>query len=134
MFTFFSSSDPTAQECSLAMNPLLYNNQQKRVHNWTDAATVSSRTVKAYSRLHNVMLFFVCCIASGELAQIHGSISKMKMEIQKIGPLDTIKGALAVAFVQTCAFTACANLGIFVKGDPGPTFRKQHGQGFFFFF
>ena len=30
------------------------------------------------------MLFSACCIASCEPAQIHGSISNMKMEIQKM--------------------------------------------------
>ena len=36
-----------------------------------------------------------------------------------------------MAFVRTCALTACADPGIFVKGGPGPMARKQHGQRFF---
>ena len=37
-----------------------------------------------------------------------------------------------MAFVHTCALTACADPGIFVKGGPGPMARKQPGQLFFF--
>ena len=61
-------------------------------------------------------------------AQIHESISKMKMEIQmKIWTYRYEKRALTVAFVHTCALTACADPGIFVKGGP----EKQPGQLFF---
>ena len=81
------------------------------------------------------MLFSACCIASCEPAQIHGSISNMKMEIQKkIWTSRYKKGALTVAFVHTCALTACADPGTFVKGGPGPMARKQPGQRFFFCF
>ena len=73
--------------------------------------------------------FSACCIASCEPAQIHGSISKMKMEIQKTSRYE--KRALTVAFVHTCILTACADPGIFVKGGPGPMARKQPGQRFF---
>ena len=73
-------------------------------------------------------------MASGETAQIHGSISKIKMEIQKkIHVWTSIyeKRALTVAFVHSCALTACADPGFFVKGGPGLTARKQPGQGLF---
>ena len=41
----------------------------------------------------------------------------MKMEIQKkIWTSRYEKRALTVAFVHTCALTACADPGIFVKG------------------
>ena len=67
--------------------------------------------------------------------QIHGSRSKKKMEIQKkIWTSRYEKRALTVAFVHTCALTACADPGIFVKGGPGPMARKQPGQRFFLFF
>ena len=76
--------------------------------------------------------FCACCIASCEPALIHESISKMKMEIQKkIWTSRYKKRALIVAFVHTCALTACADPGIFVKGGPGPMARKQPGQRFF---
>ena len=66
--------------------------------------------------------FSACCIASGEAAQIHGSISKMKMEIQrKLWTSRYEKGALNVAFVHKRALTACADLGVFVKWGTGPT-------------
>ena len=39
-----------------------------------------------------------------------------------------------MAFVHTCALTACTDPGIFVKGGPGPMVRKQPGQRFFFCF
>ena len=47
-----------------------------------------------------------CCIALGEPAQIRGSISKMKMDIQK-KTVDsyTTKYVLTGAFVHTCACT-----------------------------
>ena len=61
--------------------------------------------------------FSACCIASGEPAQIHQSISKMKIEIQrKLWTSRYEKNALTVAFVHKCAFTACADPGVFVKG------------------
>ena len=59
----------------------------------------------------------------------------MKMEIQKkLWTSRYEKRALTVAFVHTCALTACADPGIFVKGGPGPMARKQPGQRFFFCF
>ena len=61
--------------------------------------------------------FSACCIASGEPAQIHRSISKMKMEIQrKLWTSRYEKWALTMAFVHKCALTACADPGVFVKG------------------
>ena len=61
--------------------------------------------------------FSACCIASGEPAQIHGRISKMKMEIQrKLWTSRYEKGALFMAFAHKCALTACADPGVFVKG------------------
>ena len=42
-----------------------------------------------------------CCIALGEPAQIHGSIGKMKMEVDSY----TTKYVLTEAFVHTCACT-----------------------------
>ena len=66
--------------------------------------------------------FSACCIAPGEPAQIHGSISKMKMEIQrKLWTSRYEKGALTMAFVHKCALTACADPGFFCQGGPGPT-------------
>ena len=65
--------------------------------------------------------FSACCIASGESAQIHayGSISKMKMEIQrKLWTSRYVKGALTTAFVHKCALTACADP---CQGGSGPT-------------
>ena len=79
------------------------------------------------------MLFSACCIASGELAQIHGSISKMKMEIQrKLWTSKTKKGALTVAFVHKCALTACADPGIFVKGVQARQPENSLDNVFFF--
>ena len=61
--------------------------------------------------------FSACCIAPGEPAQIHGSISKMKLEIQrKLWTSRYEKVALTMAFVHKCALTACADPGVFVKG------------------
>ena len=68
--------------------------------------------------------FSACCIASGEPAQIHRSISKMEIQ-KKIWTSRYKKGALTVAFVHTCVLTACADPGIFVKGV-----RNQHGHRF----
>ena len=79
--------------------------------------------------------FSACCIASCEPAQIHGSISKMKMEIQKkIWTSRYEKRALTVAFVHTCALTACADPGFFVKGWPRPDGQKTAWTAFFFCF
>ena len=61
--------------------------------------------------------FSACCIASDEPAQIHRSISKMKMEIQrKLWTSRYEKGTLTMAFVHNCALTACADPGVFDKG------------------
>ena len=61
--------------------------------------------------------FSACCIASCEPAQIHGSIVKIKMEIQKkIWTPRYKKRALTVAFVHTWALTACADPGILSRG------------------
>ena len=68
-----------------------------------------------------------------EPARIDGSISKMEIQ-KKIWASRYGKRALTVAFVHTCALTACTDLGIFVKGGPGPMARKQPGQRFFCFF
>ena len=76
-----------------------------------------------------------CCIASCEPAQIHGSISKMKMEIQKkIWTSRYAKRALTVAFVHTCALKACSDPGIFVKGGPGRWPENSLDNVFFLFF
>ena len=64
--------------------------------------------------------FSACCIASGEPAQIHESISKMKMEIQrKLWISRYEKGALTMAFVHKCALTctACADPGVLSRGS-----------------
>ena len=62
--------------------------------------------------------FSACCIASVEPAQIHGSISKMKMEIQrKLWISRYEKKVLTMAFVHKCALTACVDPGVFVKGS-----------------
>ena len=39
-----------------------------------------------------------------------------------------------MAFVHTCALTACTDPGIFIKGGAGPMARKQPEQRFFFCF
>ena len=67
--------------------------------------------------------FSACCIASCEPAQIHGSISKMKMEIQK----KIWTSRVNCGFLYTCALTACADAGIFVKG--GSNFFRGGGGG-----
>ena len=59
--------------------------------------------------------FSACCIASGEPAQIHGSISKMEIK-RKLWTSRYEKWVLTVAFVNKCALTACADPGVFVKG------------------
>ena len=41
------------------------------------------------------------------------------------------KGALSVAFVHTCALTACADPGIFVKGGSRPDGQKTAWTTFF---
>ena len=77
--------------------------------------------------------FFACCIASGEPAQIHGSISKMKMEIQsKLWTSRYEKGALTVAYVHKCALTACADPGVFDKGVQARQPEKKTGLTTFF--
>ena len=49
----------------------------------------------------------------------------MKMEIQKkMWTSRYEKRVLTVAFVHTCALTACADPGIFVKRGLGPKARK----------
>ena len=68
--------------------------------------------------------FSACCIASCEPAQIHGSISKKKMEIQK----KIWTSRVNCACVNTCALTACADAGIFVKGGSN-FFRGGGGRG-----
>ena len=61
--------------------------------------------------------FSACCIALDEPAQIHRSISKMKMEIQrKLWTSRYEKWALTVTFVHKCTLTVCADPGVFVKG------------------
>ena len=58
----------------------------------------------------------------------------MKMENQKkIWTSRYEKRALTVAFVHTCALTACADPGFFVKGDPGPMARNSLDYIFFLF-
>ena len=79
--------------------------------------------------------FSACCIASGEPAQIHGSISKVKMEIQrKLWTSRYEKGALTVAFVHKCALTACADPGVFVKGVQARQPENSLDNVFFFVF
>ena len=77
--------------------------------------------------------FSACCIASGDPAQIHGSISKMEMEIQrKLWTSRYEKGALTMAFVHKCALTACADPGVFDKGVQARP-PIQPGRRFFLF-
>ena len=73
-------------------------------------------------------------MASGETAQIHGSISKIKMEIQKkIHVWTSIyeKKGVNCGFCAFMRINSIADPGFFVKGGPGPTARKQPGQGLF---
>ena len=77
--------------------------------------------------------FSACCIAPVEPAQIHGSISKMKMEIQrKLWTSKYEKRGVNCGFVHKCAFTACSDPGVFVKGVKARQPENSLDNVFFF--